>query len=81
MASMNVVVLAGNLTRAPELRHTPSGSAVCDLRIAVNDTHVSRAGEKVESALYADVVVWEGQAETCAELPAGKGRRRSSKGG
>ena len=70
MISTNVVVLAGHLTRMPELRHTPSGVAVCDLRIAVNDTYTSRSGEKIESALYAGVSVWDRQAESCAEYLA-----------
>ena len=67
MASMNFVIVAGNLTRAPELRQTAGGSAVCELRVAVNDAYTSRAGEKIESVLYADIVVWDRQAETCAE--------------
>ena len=67
MISTNVVVLAGHLTRMPELRHTPSGVAVCDLRIAVNDTYRSRSGEKIESALFAGVSVWDRQAESCAQ--------------
>jgi len=70
MISTNVVVLAGHLTRSPELRHTPSGLAVCDMRIAVNDTYMSRSGEKVESALYADVSVWDRQAEFCGQYLA-----------
>ena len=70
MISTNVVVLAGHLTRSPELRHTPSGLAVCDMRIAVNDTYMSRSGEKVGSALYADVSVWDRQAEFCGQYLA-----------
>ena len=67
MGSMNRVFLMGNLTRDPEVRHTPAGMAVSDLGLAVSDNYTSKAGEKVESVCFADVVVWGRQAETCGE--------------
>ncbi len=68
MSSMNRVYLLGNLTRDPELRHTPSGTSVSDLGIAVSDNYRNRDGELVERACFADVVVWGRQAETCCEF-------------
>jgi single-strand DNA-binding protein len=70
--NVNSVTLIGNLTRDPELRHTPSGTAVTTLRIAVND-RVKRGEEWVDAAYYFDVTVWGRQAENCAQYLA-KGR-------
>lgn len=67
MSSMNRVFLMGNLTRDPELRHTPSGIAVSDLGIAVSDNYRNKDGEAVERTCFADAVVWGRQAETCCE--------------
>lgn len=67
MASMNRVFLAGNLTRDPELRKTPAGTAVSDLGLAVSDRYVNKAGEKVEQVCFANVVVWGRQAEACGQ--------------
>lgn len=67
MASMNRVFLAGNLTRDPEVRHIPSGIAVADLSLAVNESYRNKAGEMVESTVFVDVVVWGRQAETSGE--------------
>ncbi len=67
MSSMNRVFLMGNLTRDPELRHTPSGIAVSDLGIAVSDNYRNKNGEPVERTCFADAVVWGRQAETCCE--------------
>lgn len=72
MGTMNRVFLMGNLTRAPELRKTPSGTAVSDLGLAVNEKYRNKAGEIVESVCFADVVVWGHQAETCGQY-LGKG--------
>jgi len=58
----------GNLTRDPEVRYTPSGTAVGDLGMAVNETYKNKAGETVESTVFVDVEVWARQAETCAEF-------------
>ena len=70
--NINSVVLVGNLTRDPELRHTPSGTAVTTLRIAVND-RVKRGEEWTDAAYYFDVTVWGRTAENCAQDLA-KGR-------
>lgn len=67
MSTMNRVFLMGNLTRDPEVRYTPSGTAVGDLGLAVNETYKNKAGETVESTVFVDVEVWSRQAETCAE--------------
>jgi single-strand DNA-binding protein len=73
-ANINRVVLVGNLTRDPELRHTPSGTAVCSLRIAVNTRRKDGAtGEWTEKPNYFDVTVWGNQGENCAQYLA-KGR-------
>ncbi|MEJ7568038.1 MAG: single-stranded DNA-binding protein [Gaiellaceae bacterium] len=70
--NINSVVLVGNLTRDPELRHTPSGTAVTTLRLAVND-RVKRGEEWQDAAYYFDVTVWGRTAENCAQYLA-KGR-------
>src|SRR5881398_3978047 len=67
MASLNKVFLIGNLTRPPELRYTPSGTAVADLRLAVNRNYTTQGGDKREEASFITVVVWSKQAETCGE--------------
>lgn len=67
MSTLNRVFLMGNLTRDPEVRYTPSGTAVGDLGLAVNETYKNKAGENVESTVFVDVEVWSRQAETCAE--------------
>ena len=67
MASLNKVFLIGNLTRVPELRYTPSGTAVADLRLAVNNTYTTQTGEKREDTCFLTVVVWGKQAESCRE--------------
>jgi single-strand DNA-binding protein len=73
-ANINRVVLVGNLTRDPELRHTPSGTAVCSLRIAVNTRRKDAAtGEWGEKPNYFDITVWGNQGENCAQYLA-KGR-------
>src|SRR5437762_2202563 len=74
MANINRVVLVGNLTRDPELRHTPGGNAVCSLRIAVNTRRKDAAtGEWTEKPNYFDVTVWGNQGESCAQYLS-KGR-------
>ena len=73
-ANINRVVLVGNLTRDPELRHTPSGTAVCSLRLAVNTRRKDGAtGEWTEKPNYFDVTVWGNQGESCAQYLS-KGR-------
>jgi len=67
MASFNKVILLGNLTRDPEIRYTPKGSAVCDLGIAVNRQYTLENGERREEVTYVDVVLWARLAEIAAE--------------
>ena len=67
MASLNKVLLIGNLTKPPELRYTPSGTAVADMRLAVNRNYTTQTGEKREEACFLTVVVWGKQAEACGE--------------
>jgi single-strand DNA-binding protein len=67
MASLNKVLLIGNLTKPPELRYTPSGTAVADMRMAVNRNYTTQTGEKREEACFLNVVVWGKQAESCGE--------------
>jgi single-strand DNA-binding protein len=67
MASLNKVFLIGNLTRPPELRYTPSGTAVADVRLAVNRNYTTQGGEKREETCFLTVVVWGKQAESCGE--------------
>jgi len=66
VVSLNRVYLAGNLTRDPEVRYTPSGTAVADLNLAVNRVYTS-GGEKREETCYVNVVVWGKQAENCGQ--------------
>ncbi len=73
MANINRVVLVGNLTRDPELRHTPSGTAVCKLRLAVNTRQKDASGQWGDKPNYFDVTVWGNQGESCAQYLA-KGR-------
>lgn len=74
MASFNRVILAGNLTRDPELRNTPSGAPVVELRLAISETYRDRqSGESKETVCYVDVVAWNRQAELCQQYLA-KGR-------
>ena len=82
MANINRVVLVGNLTRDPELRHTPSGTAVCSLRLAVNTRRKDGAtGEWTEKPNYFDITVWGNQGENCAQyLAQGPAGRRSTAG-
>jgi single-strand DNA-binding protein len=71
--NINRVIVVGNLTRDPELRHTGSGMAVCSLRIAVNTTRKDETGQWVDKPNYFDVTVWDKQGENCAQYLA-KGR-------
>jgi single-strand DNA-binding protein len=67
MSTLNRVFLMGNLTRDPEVRYTPSGTAVGDLGLAINETYKNKDGEAVETTVFVDVEVWARQAETCME--------------
>jgi single-strand DNA-binding protein len=72
-ANINRVVLVGNLTRDPELKHTPGGTAVTSLRIAVNGRKKDETGQWVDKPNYFSVSVFGNQAESCAQYLA-KGR-------
>jgi single-strand DNA-binding protein len=67
MASFNKVILLGNLTRDPEVRYTPKGSAVADLGVAVNRTYTTESGEKREEVTFVDVTFWGRIAEVAGE--------------
>src|SRR5258705_12112996 len=67
MASLKKVFLIGTLTKPRELRYTPSGTAVADLRLAVNRNYTTQGGEKREEVCFLTVVVWGKQAESCGE--------------
>ena len=67
MASLNRVLLIGNLTRDPELRYIPSGTAVTTFTLAVNRVYKTPSGEKKEDVSFIRVVVWGKMGETCAE--------------
>ena len=75
MAATNInrVVLTGNLTRDPELRNLPSGTAVCSMRLAVNTRRKDAQGQWVDKPNYFDITVWGAQGENCAQYLA-KGR-------
>ncbi len=74
MASLNKVMLLGNLTRDPELRHTPKGSAVTDLGLALNRRVQDGNGGWKEEVTYVDVTVWGNSAENAHKyLSKGRG--------
>ena len=67
MANLNKVLLLGNVTRDPEVRYTPKGSAVCDLGIAVNRAYTTDSGEKREEVTFVDVTLWGRTAEVASD--------------
>jgi single-strand DNA-binding protein len=68
MANFNKVILAGNLTRDPELRYTPKGTAVARITLAINRTYGGgEGGEKKEEVSFVDVDVWGRQAEVISQ--------------
>lgn len=67
MANLNKVLLLGNVTRDPEVRYTPKGSAVCDLGVAVNRAYTTDSGEKREEVTFVDVTLWGRTAEVASE--------------
>ena len=73
-ASLNKVLLIGNLTRDPELRYTPSGAAVCTFAVATNRFYVASDGTKKEEAEFIKIVSWNKLAELCSQLLS-KGRK------
>jgi single-strand DNA-binding protein len=66
MPSFNRVVLVGNLTRDPEMRYIPSGTAVCEITIAIND-RVKRNDQWVEETTFVDITLWARLAEITSE--------------
>ena len=72
--SINHVVLLGHLTRDPELRYTPNGSAVCQFGLGLNRRYRTAAGELAQEACFVEVVVWGKQAEiVSAHMAKGRG--------
>jgi len=68
MVALNKVLIAGRLTRKPELRKTPNGVAVTDLLIALNREFTTLGGDRQQEVCFVDVVVWGKQAETCVQM-------------
>lgn len=71
--NLNTVLIAGNLTRDPQLTYTPKGTAVAQLSLAINDRYKAQDGTIKETVTYVDVEVWGKTAENCAQYLA-KGR-------
>ncbi|MDR1382398.1 MAG: single-stranded DNA-binding protein [Planctomycetaceae bacterium] len=67
MASFNRVILLGNLTRDPELRYTPTGLAVTDIGLAVNDRRKGQNGEWIDEVTFVDITLWGRTAEVVSE--------------
>ncbi|MCL4354790.1 single-stranded DNA-binding protein [Patescibacteria group bacterium] len=72
--SLNRAQLIGNLTRDPELRYTPSGTAVCSFGLATNRAWTTDTGEKHEEAEFHKIVAWNKLAELCSQFLV-KGRK------
>jgi single-strand DNA-binding protein len=67
MSSYNKVILVGNLTRDPELRYTPKGTAVANLGLAVNRKWTTESGEKKEEVTFVDVDLFGRNAENAGK--------------
>ncbi|HEY5892915.1 MAG TPA: single-stranded DNA-binding protein [Chthoniobacterales bacterium] len=67
MANVNKVILIGNLTRDPEVRYTPKGSAVTEIGLAINRSYTTESGEKRDETTFVDVTLWGRQAEIVKE--------------
>ena len=67
MASLNKVFLIGNLTRDPEVRYLPSGKAVTEIQLAINNKYKLATGEEREETCFVSVVVWGKQGEACGQ--------------
>ena len=70
MASVNKVIIVGNLGGAPELRYTPSGKAMARFSLATNEAWLDGGGNRQEHTDWHSVVVWTRQAEPCAQYLA-----------
>ncbi len=66
MANLNKVFLIGNLTRDPELRYIPSGTAVANFGLATNRVYTAQDGERKEEVCFVEIVTWAKTAENCA---------------
>lgn len=73
MASLNKVMLMGNLTRDIEMKYTPKGTAVADMGLACNRVRTGEDGKKIEEVTFVDVTLWGRQAELASQYLA-KGR-------
>ena len=67
MASVNKVILIGNLGRDPELKYTPGQNAVCNFTLATNEQWTDKSGAKQERTEWHRIVVWGKQAEICGQ--------------
>ncbi len=75
MASgVNKVILVGNLGADPEMRYTPSGQGVCEMRLATNESWMDKSGQRQERTEWHRIVVWGKRGETCAKY-LNKGRQ------
>ena len=72
--SLNRVQLIGNLTRDPELRYTPQGTAVCSFSIATNRNWTTDTGEKKDEVEFHKIIAWAKLAELCSQFLV-KGRK------
>ena len=72
--SLNRVILIGNLTRDPELKYTPAGTAVCTFGLATNRSWTTADGQTKEDVQYHRIVAWQKLAELCGKLLT-KGRK------
>jgi single-strand DNA-binding protein len=74
MANLNKVLLLGNLTRDPELRYTPKGTAVADIALAINRVWNNEQNQRQEETTYVDITLWGRQAELAQQyLTKGRG--------
>jgi single-strand DNA-binding protein len=67
MASLNKVMIIGNLTRDPEIKYTPKGTAIAEIGLAVNRNYTTESGEKREEVTFIDVTLWGRTAEIVGE--------------
>lgn len=77
--SLNRIILIGNLTRDPELKYTPAGTAVCTFGIATNRSWTTNDGQTKEDVQYHRIVAWQKLAELCGKL-LNKGRKVFAEG-
>src|SRR3989344_583731 len=66
--SVNKVILIGNLTRDPEMRYTPAGTAVCTIGLATNRSWKTEGGDAKEEVEFHKLVVWDKLAEICSQM-------------